>query len=151
MTKQEPLSSPRKKLLFDSPAKSASDSDREGGGNGSINNTTTSKSIAPVTSKMSRLFGSPSYAATVSSFFGSMSFLEKEDVFDDTFGLTPLILDTQPMKDTPKECLSRTHTYADKCMLDIFLEIRTENYVGGDYSGSRSKLVHEVCKQISII
>ena len=36
-------------------------------------------------------------------------------------------------------------------MLDIFLEICREDYVGGDDAGSKSKLVHEVCKKIVII
>ena len=36
-------------------------------------------------------------------------------------------------------------------MLNIFLEICREDYVGGDDAGSKSKLVHEVYKQISLI
>ena len=80
-----------------------------------------------------------------------MSFLDAQDLFDEMFGLKPLILDTQPVKGTPVECLSQVRTYADKCMLDIFLEMCREDYVGGDDAGSKIKLVHEVCKQLSLI
>ena len=132
-------------------AKSASDSDSDGGGNGSCTNTPTSKSTAPVTPKMRRFFGFLSNAAIVSSFFGSISLLDEQDVFDNTFGLTPLILYIQPMKFTPVEYFSRVRTYAEKCMLDIFLKICREDYVGSDDAGSKSKLVHEVYKKIGII
>lgn len=49
------------------------------------------------------------------------------------------------------EYLSRVHTYADKCMLDIFLELCREDYVGGDDTGFKSKLVHNICNQLSLI
>ena len=61
------------------------------------------------------------------------------------------ILDTPPVKGNPVECLSRVCTYADKCIMYIFLEICREDYVGGDDTKSKSKLLHEVCKQLSLI
>jgi len=49
------------------------------------------------------------------------------------------------------DCLFRICTYAHRCMLDIFLEICREDYVGGADTGSNNKLVHEVCKQLGLI
>ena len=80
-----------------------------------------------------------------------MSFLDAQNLFDDIFELISLILDTQPVKGTPAECLSRVRTYADKCVLNIFLEICKEDYVAGDDAGSRSKVVHEICKKLGLI
>ena len=36
-------------------------------------------------------------------------------------------------------------------MLDIFLEICREDYVGDDDASSKSKLAHEICKQLNLI
>ena len=104
-----------------------------------MSSTPLSQWAVPVTPKMSRLFGSPSLESTVSSFFGSISYLDTQNLFDDIFGWSPLILDTQPVKDTPVEYISRFHTYADKCMLGICFEICREDYVGGNDAGSKSK------------
>ena len=102
---------------------------------------------------MSRLVGTLTSGSTIASFFGSMTFLDTQNTFDGIFGKNPIILDTQPIKGTPMECLKRVCTYADKCTLDIFLvlEICRENYVGGDDAGSKRKLVHEMCKQLSLV
>ena len=148
----ESLSSPREKLLFDNSTTqndSGSDSDNEA--EVAVVNTPETQPTVPITPKMSRLFGNPSASATISSFFGPMTFLDTQNVFKTIFGHDPIILDTEPVKGTPVECLTRVRTYADKCMLDIFLEICREDYVGGDDAGSKSKLVHEICKQLSLI
>ena len=151
MTQTQSLSSPRKKLIFDNVSNDAKDPVDMDGGTGLGTSTPPPTSIVPVTPKMSRLFGSPFSASTVSSFFGSMSFLDAQDSFDNVFGLKPFILDTQPVRGTPVDCLSRVRNYADKCMLDIFLEICREDYVGGADAGSKNKLVHEVCTQLGLI
>ena len=49
------------------------------------------------------------------------------------------------------ECLKRVCTHSGKYMLDIFLEICREDYVGDGDASSKRKLVHEICKQLSLI
>jgi len=44
--------------------------------------------------------------------------------------------------------MTRVRDYADKCMLDVFLAIYREDYVGAEDVGSKQKLVHEICKVI---
>ena len=150
-TNPQSLSSPREKLIFGSDEKGSDDPASDDSENEGNTNTPSKKTPAQVTPKMSRLFGSSNNTATISSFFGSTSFLDDQMIFDATFGSNPLILDSQPTKSGPVDCLTRVRTYADKCMFDIFLEICREDYVGGDDAGSKSKLVHEICKQIGNI
>lgn len=49
------------------------------------------------------------------------------------------------------EYLMRDGSYADRYMLDIFVEICRYDYVCDGDVGSKSKLAHEISKQISLI
>ena len=80
-----------------------------------------------------------------------MTFVDTQNIFNGIFGKNPIILDTQPIKGTPVECLKRVCIYADKFILDILLEICRDDYVGGDDAGSKRKLVHDIYKQLSLI
>ena len=67
-----------------------------------------------------------------------MTFLDDQSIFENTFNTDPLILRTSPTNGTSSNCLKCVRTYADKCMLDIFIEICREDYVGGNYAGSKA-------------
>ena len=47
--------------------------------------------------------------------------------------------------------MSRVRDYADGCLLDVFLEVCREDYVGRVDKNARKKLVHPICKNISEI
>ena len=48
-----------------------------------------------------------------------------------------MILGVNPITGSPSECLKKARLYADKCMLNVFLHICKDDYVGGDDAGSQ--------------
>ena len=85
--------SPIKKLLFD-----ADDND-ESVTDGSTSVSSPDKSVTPphtVTPKTSHLFRSASSGQTVTSYLGSMSFLDDQEEFDKVFGKKLVILGVNP-------------------------------------------------------
>ena len=98
---------------------------------------------------MSRLFVSPSSSGTVTIYFGPMTFLDNQKEFDHIFGLNPIILGVNPITGSSSDCLNKARLYADKCMLDVFIHICRDDYVGGDDAGSKGKLIHEICKSLT--
>lgn len=72
-------------------------------------------------------------------------------MFNCTFGDTPVILSSKPTNGSINNCLPRVRVYSDKCMLDIFIEICRDNYVGGNDKKSRNKMIHEIYKQLQLL
>ena len=98
---------------------------------------------------MSRLFGSTSSGQTITSYLGSMSFLDDQVEFDKIFGANPVILGVNPVSGSSSDCLKKARLYADRCMLDVLLHICKDDYVGGNDAGSRGEMIHEICKSIT--
>ena len=105
--------SPKTKLVFDADSDDSSSTP--------VKPATPTKNA--VTPKMSRLFGSTSSGQTITSYFGSMSFLDDQVEFDKIFGENPVILGVNPVSGSSSGCLKKARLYADKCMLDVFLHI----------------------------
>ena len=78
-----------------------------------------------------------------------MTFLDDQKEFDQIFGLNPIILGVNPITGSSSDCLKKARLYADKCMLDVFIQICRDDYVGGDDAGSKGKLIHEICKSLT--
>jgi len=117
----------------------------------SITPTPVKHSPAPISPKMSRLFGSPNSESTVVSFFGDIDFLDNQSTFDEVFGKDPVLFNVHLTSGGVAACLKKVRTYADKLMLDIFLDIFRDNYVVGEDKVSKSKLVHEICKELELL
>ena len=92
-----------------------------------IKSTITPNDITP---KTSRLFGSNSSSGTITSYFGTITFLDDQKEFDDVFGKNSIILGKNPFTESSSDCLMKVCLYADKCMLDVFLQICKDYYVG---------------------
>ena len=137
--------------------------DKESDANADSNATSTSSATSPTQQKatsdpkdgsakpspsMSRLFDSTVSSDIIVSYFGSLNFLDCQQAFFTTFGHQPPILAAYPLSTTACDILGRVRAYADKCMLDVFLELCREDYVGGFDVSSKRKLVHEICKII---
>ena len=84
----------------------------------------------------------------VSIYFGSLEFLDTQTTFDVIFGIEPVILDTQLASNNSVSYLEHIHVYADTYIMDVFLDICRDDYVGGVNNGSKKKLVYEICKSI---
>ena len=142
--------SPREKLIFD-PTEAGSDSDEDSNAE-SPKDATPAKdgtlSSTPVTPSMSMLIGTPNSNSSITSFFGDMTFLDDQKVFDDIFGDNPVILSNKPKNASIVNCLPRARIYADKCMLEHFIATCRDDYVGGNDHNSMSKMIHEICKQL---
>ena len=82
------------------------------------------------------------------SYFGTIDFLNSQDIFDAICGKISTILNVQPANNSPINFLPHMRLYADKCMLDIFLSICHENYVGFIDSSVKGILVHKICQYI---
>ena len=106
--------------------------------------------LTPVIPKLSRLVGSVTSGIAV-SYYGALDFLDNQQQFDFTFGMNPLILSASPTSHQSSDVSTCVRLYADKCMLDIFLEIYRKDYVGGYEAGPKRKLVHEICKRIVLL
>jgi len=77
-----------------------------------------------------------------------MEFLKNQSVFKNGFGETPIIQSVNPTSITAVTCLKHVCLYADRYMLDVFLDIWREDYVGWDKGESAGKLVHKICTKI---
>lgn len=95
--------------------------------------TTPSSAVSP---NMSRLIGS-STSGVVLNYFGSLDLLDCPQEFDSTFGVNPMILSASPTSNATSDVLQRVRSYADKCMLEYFLEICRKDYVVGFDVGSK--------------
>lgn len=83
------------------------------------------------------------------TYCGVMTFLDCQKYFDTTFDLSPGLLNAQPDKNNPASFLKRVHTYADCCILDVFITIYRDNYAGPEDIRSERKQVHEIYKIIT--
>ena len=102
-----------------------------------------------MTPRMSRLVGDQETKSIVTSYIGELNFLDNQDAFDKIFGKNPMIVGTKPASDNNVSCMSCVRQYADNCLLDVFLDICRQDYVGRVDTNARKKLVHEICKSIS--
>ena len=107
--------------------------------------------VTPITLSMIRRTSSSTSTSTESSFFHDTTFLDNQRVFYNNFDTDPLILGTHPTNGAFSNCFKRVRTYADKLMLDIFIEICSEGYVGGNNASSKIKLVHKICKHLQML
>ena len=108
---------------------------------------TLTKNITSVqhTPNMSLLLGLTSARTSiVVSYFGSMDFMDDQTSFDVIFGAKPTLLDSNPTRIENNDIRGQVHTYADKCMFDVFLEICKAAYVGAKSSDSETKMVREI-------
>ena len=53
------------------------------------------------------------------------------------------------LRRVPPIVSKKARPHADKCMLDVFIQICRDDYVGGSDTGSRGKLIHEICKSLT--
>ena len=103
----------------------------------------------PSTPIMSMIVGLISSGSRCTTYCGEISFLDYQDKFLETFGSSPFLMNERPAHSGPVECITRVRNHADKYMLDVFIEICWEDYVGAEDVGSKGKLVQEICKIIS--
>ena len=99
--------------------------------------------LTPVSPKVSQLVGSGTSGIVV-SYYGALDFLDNQRQFGFVFGMNPLILSASPTSHPSSDVSTRVRLYAEKCMLDISLEICHEDYVGGNEAGPKRKLVHKI-------
>jgi len=83
-----------------------------------------------------------------STYCGDLTFLDCQNTFVETFGTSPFLLNEKPIDNGAAGCMTCVRDYADKCMLDVFLAICCEDYVGVEDVDSKRKLVHEISKII---
>ena len=100
---------------------------------------------------MSRLVGSQTIKGIVTSYFGDMDILDDQMAFDKGFDKCPTIVGTRPASGNNVSCMSRVRNYADGCLLDVFLEVYREDYVGRADTNARKKVVLAIYKTISEI
>lgn len=87
------------------------------------------KFTSPLNPKMIHLVGSTSFTNLATIYFGSLDFLDLQDIFDSVFGKSPLIVGIKSASENNLNCMSRVRQYAEKCMLGVFLDIYRANYV----------------------
>ena len=83
------------------------------------------------------------------TYCGEITFLNCQNEFFETFGSSSFLLNEKPNNSGPEECMTRVRDYAGICILDVFLAICREDYVGAEDVGSKRKSVHEICKIVS--
>ena len=105
--------------------------------------------VSTPTPRMSRLVGNQSTKSLITSYFGDLDFLDNQDKFDGVFGKAPLIIGTRPASEINVSCMGRAQKYADDCLLDVFLDVCRQDYVGRVDINARKKLVHAICKNIA--
>ena len=98
---------------------------------------------------MGLLVGTPLSNSVRTTYCGVLTFLDSQKGFDNTFGSNSLLLNSQPDSNNPASYLKRVRIYADRCMLDVFIEICRDDYVGAVDAGAERKQVHEICKTIT--
>ena len=98
---------------------------------------------------MSRLVGNLATKSVVTSYFGELIFLDSQDAFNEVFGNNPTIVGTKPASDNKLSCMGPVRQYADSCLLDVFLDVCHQDYVGRADTNTRKKLMHEICKNIT--
>jgi len=141
------------KLIFNEIGEGNDDEDVEDEAEDDTASSSTPKKLSTIPSgfspKMSRLIGSTSLNLSITGFFGPMSFLDDQRVFDSVSGKNLIILGLNPHDNSLSNCLTKARLYAEKCILDMFLHICKEDYIGGNNASSEGKLIHEICKSIS--
>ena len=103
----------------------------------------------PLTLSMSMIMRLNSSGSRRTTYFGELSFLDCQDKLSETFGSSPFLMNERPANSGPGGCMTYVRDYADTCMLDVFMAICWEEYVGAEDVGSKRKLMHEICKIIS--
>ena len=80
-----------------------------------------------------------------------MKFLDNQHSFDLTFGPNPVLRPYDANKSDEGDVRKKLLEYSNKCMFDTFLDICQQDYVGEIRGNAVTKLIHEVCKQITAI
>jgi len=104
-------------------------------------------SVAASPKFQSFLSVSASSGTSETGYFGELTFLDDQQVFQDTFGVQPLILAFWPNDTTehPKEALV---ALADKCYLRCFLDQCQLDYVGKESDLDNAKALQEITSAI---
>jgi len=141
----------RKSLLFaeyNEELDGADESDDDYRIDSTSTSTLRSGTTMPSTTSMSMIVGLKTSGSQRSTYCGDLPFLDYQDKFVKSFRLSPFLLNEKPNTNGTVECMICVRAYADKYILDIFLVICREDYVGAEDVGSKRKLVHEICKFI---
>jgi len=110
------------------------------------NNTGLGQISAVTSPKMSRLLGSQS-TKVVSGYYGPFTFLDNQKVFDDTFGVDPMLLASKPL--LKAEALrEQVEEFIDSCKLDVFMASCRNYYVGVGNKESEVQAMNAACKTI---
>jgi hypothetical protein len=104
-------------------------------------------SVATSPKFQSFLSVSAASGTSVTGYFGELTFLDDQQVFQDTFGVQPLILPFWPNDpaEHPKEALV---ALSDKCYLRCFLDQCQLDYVGEESDLDNAKALQEITSAI---
>ena len=96
------------------------------------------------------------------SFYGSLGFVDNQDIFDNIFGIQPTILQITRLShinsnlgadsiSCTSPAINKLHEYIDKCHLDIFVSVCRDDYVGLSDPASTQQATQEICKNFSVL
>ena len=108
--------------------------------------------------KMSNFLGTRGSASTklVTTYFGSLDFLDNQTSFDSVFGKTPILLHVNRQSTiNAGESIENTnaipkmlHNFFLNCKYDVFIAICRDDYVGANYLPNDSHAVQAICSKI---
>ena len=97
---------------------------------------------------MSWILGSQS-GKVVSGYYGPFTFLNNQRVFDDTFGIDPVILALKPLVKAEAVMREQVEEFIDSCKLDVFLASHRNYYVGVGNKEWEVQATNAACETIS--